>query len=109
MNFSKALDQTLKHFGITGKSISAESGVSQQMISNFRRGQQRIYTDSLEKILSALPVEAQKYFYQLLVGQILQPCSPSVLDSLSQMDPVELAKLLNAIADQLVDQQKITA
>ncbi len=107
MDFSKALDRTLKQFEITGKWLANESGVSQRMISSFRRGQQSIYTDSLEKILSALPDEAQKYFHELVLGQAIEARYPSALDLIEDMESTELAELLNAIADRLVHQQKV--
>jgi len=68
-NFARSLDSTLKDFGITGKSIAEKSGVSEQMISGFRRGNKRIYTDSLEKIIAALPQDARRYFYSKLIKQ----------------------------------------
>ena len=107
MDFSEALDKTLICFGITGKWLAAESGVSAQMISGFRRGQQRIYTDSFAKILSALPDDAQKYFFELVRGQSVYPRRPeiNILDLVDQMNPVEMANLLNAIADRLTQQK----
>lgn len=106
MNFSQAFDLTLKDCGITGKSIADKSGVSQQMISNFRRGQQRIYTDSLEKIIKALPQKAQNYFYSLLLKQSVRDRCPTALELISEMNPFELAELLNAIAASIVEQYK---
>ena len=67
MNFSKALDVTLDKFGITGKWLSSESGVSEQMISGFRNGKQRVWSDSLDRIFLALPEEAKQYFLSLLL------------------------------------------
>ncbi len=61
MNFSQALDKTLDEFDISAKWLSEKTGVSQQMISGFRRGNQRIYSDSLEKILAGLPTDARNY------------------------------------------------
>ena len=107
MDFSEALDKTLICFGITGKWLAAESGVSAQMISGFRRGQQRIYTDSFAKIVSALPNDAQQYFFELVRGQAVYPRRPEfdILDLVDQMNPVEMANLLNAIADRLSRQK----
>ena len=39
------------------------------MISLFRNSRQRIYTDSLEKLINALPSEARLYFFSLLSGE----------------------------------------
>ena len=63
VNFSEALDKALERYGISAKWLSEQSGVSQQMISQFRNGKQRIYSDSLKKLLTALPKEVKDYFF----------------------------------------------
>lgn len=104
MNFSQALDLTLKDFGITARSIAEKSQVSEQMISRFRLGKQNIYTNNLEKIIQALPEKAQSHFYSLLLEQSVRDRCPSAKELTSKMNPIELAELLNAIAKQLVQQ-----
>lgn len=66
MKFSEALDKTLDGYGISAKWLSEQSGVSMQMISNFRNGKQRVYSDSLEAMIQALPVQARRYLYGLV-------------------------------------------
>lgn len=63
MKFSKALDETLKEFGISAKEISATSCVAESTISRFRRNDRDIQAQSLERILGALPEPAKQYFY----------------------------------------------
>ena len=69
MNLSEAFDKSLRKFKITAKWLSEKSGVSEKMISLFRNSRQRIYTDSLEKLINALPSEARLYFFSLLSGE----------------------------------------
>ena len=69
MNFAQALDSTLDEYGISGKWLSERSGVSQQMISGFRKGNQRVYSDSLEKIVATLPIEAKAIFLYPTAGR----------------------------------------
>lgn len=89
MKFSVALDRTLKEFGISAKWLAQRAGVSQQMISDFRHGNQRVYNDSLEKILAALPSDARKYLFAQLEA------SPVTLkQQIDCMDATELAILL---------------
>jgi transcriptional regulator with XRE-family HTH domain len=96
MHFSQALDRTLNEYGIKAKWLAERSGVSPQMISDFRNGKQRIYSDSLEKMLSNLPVEAREYFFRQLGS------SPATMESrIAEMDNGELSTLLLAIADKL--------
>jgi transcriptional regulator with XRE-family HTH domain len=66
MKFSEALDKTLDDYGIAAKWLSEQSGVSMQMISNYRHGKQRVYSDSLESMISALPAQARRYLYGLV-------------------------------------------
>lgn len=94
MNFSQALDSTLEKYGISAKWLSEQSGVSQQMISGFRNGKQRIYSDSLEKLLAALPGEVRAYFFGLLGAGNLE-------SAVSEMSDGELADLLVLLARRL--------
>lgn len=97
MNFSQALDTTLDKFGISAKWLSEKTGVSQQMISGFRRGSQRIYSDSLEKILAGLPTDAKNY----LLCQLAEVDTNKVdLRSLIvKAPPQEQAEALHLIAE----------
>ncbi len=53
---SEIFRQTLEHYGITGKQISQLSGVSENHISEFRRGKSKtgVSTDVLWKFLEAI-------------------------------------------------------
>jgi transcriptional regulator with XRE-family HTH domain len=90
MKFCEALDKTLEDYGISAKWLSEQSGVSMQMISQFRRGKQRVYSDSLEAMIIALPLEVRRHFYGLMNGD----CIPTV----SAMSESELADLMDEIA-----------
>ena len=84
MNISQAFDKTLKNFGINARRLSEQSGVSEKMISLFRNERQRIYSDSFEKLLDALPLEARLYFLiQLSEGKL------AALDQLSEADYIQ--------------------
>lgn len=112
MKLSQAFDKTLRDFGINAKWLSERSGVSEKMISLFRNDKQRIYSDSLEKLLEALPGDARRYFFDLIRGgQTVYPhfTGGRVIDLIEQMEPVELAELLNAVADKLVRQKEKVA
>jgi transcriptional regulator with XRE-family HTH domain len=93
MKFCEALDKTLEHYGISAKWLSEQSGVSMQMISQFRRGKQRVYSDSLEAMINALPQEVRRHFYSLMMGDHI----PTV----SVMNESELADLMDEIASVL--------
>ena len=84
MKLSKAFDKTLKNFGINARRLSEQSGVSEKMISLFRNDRQRIYSDSFEKLLDALPIEARLYFLIQLSEDKL-----TALDQLSEADYIK--------------------
>ncbi len=84
MKISQAFDKTLKKFGINARLLSEHSGVSEKMISLFRNEKQRIYSDSFEKLLEALPLEARLYFLVQLSEDRL-----AVLDQLSEADHIK--------------------
>jgi cytochrome c553 len=94
MKFSEALDQTLEHYGISAKWLSEQSGVSMQMISGFRRGKQRVYSDSLEAMIEALPLEVRCHFYTLMNNSDRIP-------TVSSLNESELADLMDEIASVL--------
>lgn len=91
MKFYEALDKTLEYYGITAKWLSEQSGVSQQMISQFRKGKQRVYSDSLEAMISSLPLEPQRYLFSLFLGDRV----PVFFG----MDETELAEIMDDIAE----------
>jgi len=95
VNFSEALDKALERYGISAKWLSEQSGVSQQMISQFRNGKQRIYSDSLEKLLAALPNEVKDYFFGLMSSGNLEAAIASMTDAEVSDLLILLAKRFN--------------
>lgn len=103
MKISIAFDKTLEKFNISGKVLASQSGVSEQMISGFRNDKQQVKSDSLEKLLAALPTEAREYFaFQLLgysVGLELRPAilsaNPDELEDILMFAAERYAKLRN--------------
>ena len=87
MKFCEAFNATLEEFRLSAKEISATSGVREATISEFRRGRREIQTDSLERLIGALPTDAKQYlFLKVLIGE---------------MDARGMASLLNAVAYRL--------
>lgn len=97
MNISKTFDQTLNSCGISGKWLAERSGVSEVVISRFRRGRQ-VQTDTLGRLLVALPFEAQKYFFESLLGTNVKARPQSLQEMVEEMEPQALAGVLLAIA-----------
>ncbi|TFI50807.1 hypothetical protein BLD44_029465 [Mastigocladus laminosus UU774] len=66
VTFCKALNDTMTAYGIKGAWLAQKTGLTEQTISNFRVGRNQIKSDSLEKLISALPPDARDYFFQQL-------------------------------------------
>lgn len=83
MDFSKAFDLTLKEFGLTGKAVAIDAGVREATVSNFRNGSE-IRTDSLEKLIKALPPDAKQFlFLKVFVDDLNPPAIATMLGLLA--------------------------
>lgn len=96
MNFNKAFDITLKKFEISAKDLAEQSGVTPQSISEFRREKKTIQTDSLQKLLEFLPIEAKMYFFSSLLGEGI-----SAEHLVAGMDSNQMSDVMMAIANKM--------
>ena len=67
MKFAEAFRETIFRYNLTGNKLAAESGLTQMQISKFRNGGD-LRTDSLEKLLEAMPPEARQYMMSLVLS-----------------------------------------
>ena len=106
----EAFDATLKQFDIKGLHLAEKAGVSTGMISNFRNDTHSITTDSLEKLLAALPDEAFAFWVsQVTHNRNLETFiqSPIALNNLVQaLDEPAAIELLCALAEKLRKQSE---
>lgn len=100
---STPFDQTLKFWGISGKELSGKSGISENHISEFRRGKGDITTNVLWKLLQAMEQIAPgsgNHFFYLILGQKME--HSSVGERLEQLievaDDEETERAMLAIA-----------
>lgn len=91
-------DQTLKRYRIKATELSALAGVSNGLISEFRKGRKATTTDTLEKILDAmeeLAPSSKGYFYRQMAG------SENLVEQISSIPDEQLAVLIDVAADRL--------
>lgn len=85
--------------------MAEQADVSTGMVSTFKNGSKAITTDSLEKILAALPDEAFEFWVsQLLHGRKLHNVTeyPPALDQfVEQLDSDATSALLSALAQKI--------
>lgn len=107
MKLDIAFDKSLKKFKLSAAWLSRQSSVSEKIISQFRNGHQRIYTETLEKLVEALPIEAKLYFFGLLAEDNIEAkLTESLRDKnidwnllISNANPQDMEKILLAMAD----------
>ncbi len=107
MKLDIAFDKSLKKFKLSAAWLSRQSSVSEKIISQFRNGHQRIYTETLEKLVEALPIEAKLYFFGLLAEENIEAkLTESLRDKnidwnllISNANPQDMEKILLAMAE----------
>ncbi|MFH7028773.1 MAG: hypothetical protein ACHBN1_26105 [Heteroscytonema crispum UTEX LB 1556] len=96
VTFCEALTATMKYYGIRGVWLAERCGLTHQTISLFITGKTQIKSDSLEKIIRALPPDAQEYFFQQLY-----PVSKDLRSLILKASDDEKAEVLRLIAASL--------
>ena len=87
MKWNHSLDKVIRDYGISAKWLSAESGISEVMISQFRKGHKDATTKTLSALLKPLPFEAQARFHSLILGESLPPAAtPTVEEQIQRLD-----------------------
>jgi transcriptional regulator with XRE-family HTH domain len=64
---SVALKRVMFEFEISGKQLAQASGVHEGQISDFRGAKRVPSLENFFKLLDSLPIEAQKYYIDLLL------------------------------------------
>ncbi|AFZ28356.1 hypothetical protein Cylst_6585 (plasmid) [Cylindrospermum stagnale PCC 7417] len=99
---SQSFDATIKRYRISAKQLSGDTKVSENHISEFRRGKCDVSTTTLSKLLDGMEVLApgsKQFFYQLVLGKENQ--SPASLKR-SLVEVIQTAdedELLDAMAE----------
>jgi transcriptional regulator with XRE-family HTH domain len=96
MNFNQAFDNMMRRFGYTGRQLARVAQLSEQTVSEFRNSKKPVTTKNLEQLLfnNVVSDEARNYFF----AQLGASATVSARDLIEDMDAIQLAHLLNAIA-----------
>ena len=78
-SWNKAFDQVLREFNISAKQLAKESGVTEQTISQFRKGRNDATTRILNRLLESLPYDARERFFSLLLRNPVLPAKPTTI------------------------------
>jgi len=91
----KLFDEMLNRFNLSAKAISSATGVSEVMISRFRRGKVDLGAAKLIALLATVPDEAKEWYLAQLLG--VKP-GISLRSFVISASPQEKAEVLNIIA-----------
>ena len=106
MKWNHALDKTLRMYGISAKWLSSESKVSENMISQFRKGRKDATTETLDKLLQPLPFEAKEEFFSLVLGQQLPPAKlPALEDQLQNLSREDKKKMIMSLVEAIATEE----
>lgn len=95
--WNQSLDKVLRDFGVSAKWLSKQTGISETMISQFRKGHRDTTTNTLNKLLQPLPFEAKEKFFCLVLGGHLPPAQCPTVEELIKDLPRERKKKLAII------------
>lgn len=100
MDYRTTFNKTLRKFGITAKSLSLRTGVQERQVSLFRNGKD-LMAATLFDLVGAMPPEAQRYFFESLLGESLGEQSPDLEQVVQEATSAELGHLLKAIGSKM--------
>ncbi|MBD2364954.1 hypothetical protein H6G36_27975 [Anabaena minutissima FACHB-250] len=100
---SQSFDATIKKYRISAKKLSSETRVSENHISEFRRGKCDVSTTVLSKLLDGMETlapGAKQYFCYLMSGhQQSSSLKQSLVEIIQVADEDELLDAMGAIAN----------
>jgi transcriptional regulator with XRE-family HTH domain len=98
---SAAFDATLKQYRISAKELSKLTGVSENHISEFRRGKGDVSTNVLSKLMDGMETLAagsKQHLCRLMTGKSPQSLKQSLIQIIQVAEEDELLDAMGAIA-----------
>ncbi|MCC2691575.1 hypothetical protein [Nodularia sp. LEGE 04288] len=99
---SQSFDATIKRYRISAKRLSGETKVSENHISEFRRGKCDVSTTTLSRLLDGMEVLApgsKQFFYQLVSGKENQSATSLKRSLVEVIQTADEDELLDAMAE----------
>ncbi len=101
----KLFDEMLNRFNLSAKVVGEAAGVSEVMISRFRRGKMDLGSAKLIALLASVPLEARDWYLSQLLG--VKP-GTSLRSLVLAASPQEKAEILNLIAGWVMEHRETT-
>jgi len=67
VKFGSAFKETMFRYDLVGDQLAADAGVTPNQVSNLKKGK-NVRSDTLERILDAMPTDARGFFLKLIAG-----------------------------------------
>lgn len=73
MDYRQTLRETMFRYDLKVKDLADKADVKETQLSAFRTGKRDLYASTLERIINAMPTDAQAYYYELLRRTAINP------------------------------------
>jgi transcriptional regulator with XRE-family HTH domain len=91
----KLFDEMMKEFNISAKELAEAAGISEVMLSNFRRGKADLGMTKFLDVFAVVPDEAKEWYFSRVLN--FKP-KASLRSQVLAASPQEKAEVLNALA-----------
>ncbi|WP_460199920.1 XRE family transcriptional regulator, partial [Scytonema sp. NUACC21] len=98
-------DEMFDRFNLSARVVAKQAGVSEVLISRFRKGKADLGTGKFLALLGVVPMEAREWYLSQLLGA--KP-GVSLRMLVSSASPVERVEIINLIAHSLLEDRKNT-
>lgn len=88
-------DEMMNRFNISAKELAETAGISEAMLSKFRRGKADLGMTKFLSVFAVIPDEAKEWYVSRVLG--VKP-QTSLRSLIMQASPQEKAEVLNALA-----------
>ena len=94
IKINKALKQTMQDCGVRAVWLSQKTGIAEATISKFLQGKTDMLGANIERIIEALPSNAQGYFFNLLYPRT--NTMKALLEDATQEEKIEALRIVAA-------------
>lgn len=103
--YQQLFDEMFDRFNLSAKVVAKQAGVSEVLISRFRKGKADLGTRKFLALLGAVPIEAREWYLSQLLGA--KP-GVSLQKLVSAASAVERVEIINLIAHSFLEDRKTT-
>ncbi|BAY50203.1 hypothetical protein SAMD00079811_78320 (plasmid) [Scytonema sp. HK-05] len=101
--YQQLFDEMFDRFNLSAKVVAKQAGVSEVLISRFRKGKADLGTGKFLALLGAVPTEAREWYLSQLLGA--KP-GVSLRVLVSAASPAERVEILNLIGHSFLEDRK---